>query len=62
MSSAGHTVLETNLSALKSNFLFLKSKLNPNTKFLAVVKAFAYGSNPEIISKYLQDLNVDYLA
>lgn len=56
------TVLEIDLKALKHNFEFLKSKLNPNTKFLAVVKAFGYGSDAIEIAKYLQELNADYFA
>lgn len=56
------TVLEIDLNKLKHNFEFIKSKIQSKTKILAVVKAFAYGSDAETISLYLQDLNVDYLA
>ena len=56
------TILEIDLKALKHNFEHLKSKLKNNTKFLAVVKAFGYGSDASEIAKYLQDLNVDYYA
>jgi alanine racemase len=62
MPKAQETVLEINLNTLKHNYEYLKSKLQPNTKFLAVVKAFAYGSDAEEVAKILQDLNVDYLA
>ena len=62
MSKAKETVLEIDLSALTHNFNYLKSKLQPQTKFLAVVKAFAYGSDAVEIAKHLQKLNVDYLA
>ena len=62
MPKAQETVLEIDLKALKHNFEHLKSKLQPNTKFLAVVKAFAYGSDANEIALYLQDLNVDYFA
>lgn len=62
MPKAQETVLEINLKALKHNFQHLKSKLNNDTKFLAVVKAFAYGSDACEIANYLQDLNVDYFA
>jgi len=62
MSKAQETVLEIDLKALKHNFEYLKSKLQPRTKFLAVVKAFAYGSDALEIANYLQDLNVDYFA
>ena len=62
MLSAHETVLEIDFSALTHNFNYLKSKLKLNTKFLAVVKAFAYGSDAVEIAKHLQKLNVDYFA
>ncbi len=62
MPKANETVLEIDLGALTHNFNYLKSKLQPNTKFLAVVKAFAYGSDSVAIAKHLESLNVDYLA
>lgn len=62
MPSAKETVLEIDLGALTHNFNYLKSKLQPKSKFLAVVKAFAYGSDSVEIAKHLQKLKVDYLA
>ena len=62
MPKAQETVLEIDLKALKHNFEYLKSKLQPSTKFLAVVKAFAYGSDAIEIANYLQSLNADYFA
>lgn len=62
MSKAQETILEIDLSALTHNFNYLKSKLQAETKFLAVVKAFAYGSDSVAIAKHLQNLNVDYFA
>ncbi len=62
MSKAEETVLEIDLKALKHNFEFLKSKINKPTKFLAVVKAFAYGNDADQIANYLQELGVDYFA
>lgn len=62
MSKAQETVLEIDLSALTHNFNYIKSKLQPQTKFLAVVKAFAYGSDSVEIAKHLQKLKVDYFA
>lgn len=62
MPKARETVLEIDLNALKHNFDYLKSKLKNDTKILAVVKAFAYGSDPNVIANYLQELNVDYFA
>jgi len=43
MPKAKETTLEIDLKALQHNFEYLKSKLKPSTKFLAVVKAYAYG-------------------
>ncbi len=62
MPKAEETVLEINLNALRHNFEYLKSKIDSNTKFLAVVKAFAYGSDSCEVARYLQDLDVDYFA
>ena len=62
MPKAQETVLEIDLKALKHNFDHLKSKISPNTKFLAVVKAFSYGNDAVEIARYLQDLNIDYFA
>lgn len=62
MGKAHETILEIDLKALKHNFSYLKSKLQPKTKILAVVKAFAYGSDAIEIAKYLETLDVDYFA
>ncbi|GAA3566959.1 alanine racemase [Snuella lapsa] len=62
MPKAQETVLEIDLKALKHNFEYLKSKLNDTTKFLAVVKAFAYGNDANTIAKSLESLNIDYFA
>ena len=62
MPKATETTLEINLNSLGHNFEFLKSKLKGNTLFLAVVKAFAYGSDATVIAKCLQKTGVDYFA
>lgn len=62
MAKAQETILEIDLNALEHNYNYLKSKLKKNTKFLAVVKAFAYGSDAVQIALRLQKLNVDYFA
>jgi len=62
MPKAQETVLEINLNALRNNYTYLKSKIDPSTKFLAVVKAFAYGSDAVTIAKYLENLGIDYFA
>lgn len=61
MSKADETVLEIDLGALRRNFHYLKSKLNEETKFLAVVKAYGYGSDPVAIANTLAP-KVDYFA
>jgi len=62
MPKANETVLEINLTALGDNFQYLKSKISPGTKFMAVVKAYAYGSDAIEIAKELVRLGVDCLA
>ncbi|MFM1879481.1 MAG: hypothetical protein RLZZ241_2347 [Bacteroidota bacterium] len=57
-----NTFLQINLGALAHNYSFLRSRLNPETKLLCVVKAFAYGSEAVAIAKKLEDLGADYLA
>ena len=52
------TVLEISIKNLKENFKFLKSKINPTTKFMAVVKAFSYGSDSKIISDELKKMEL----
>jgi alanine racemase len=56
------TVLEINLNAISHNFNFFKSKLKPNTKMMAMVKAFGYGSGGFEIAKLLEHHKVDYLG
>ena len=60
--SVKETTLEIKLENLKENFKFLKSRVSSSTKFMAVVKAFSYGSDSVIISKELEKIGADYLA
>ncbi len=62
MPKTNETVLEIDLKALEHNFNYFKSKIKSTTKFLGVVKAFAYGSDAIKIAKKLEQLQVDYLA
>lgn len=62
MSSIKETVLQINLDHLTHNFKYLKSKVNPNVKILAVVKASGYGSDASIIAKHLEKIGADYFA
>ncbi|TDQ08179.1 bifunctional UDP-N-acetylmuramoyl-tripeptide:D-alanyl-D-alanine ligase/alanine racemase [Pedobacter metabolipauper] len=56
------TVLEIDLNALAGNLQFYKSKLRPEVKIMAMVKAFSYGSGSFEIANLLQYHKVDYLA
>ncbi|MFT5917160.1 MAG: alanine racemase [Flammeovirgaceae bacterium] len=56
------TRLEVNLDALQHNLNFYKSLLQPETKLMVMVKAFAYGSGSYEVAKLLQYNRVDYLA
>ena len=58
MISANETILHVDLNKLKQNFNYLKNKVAPKTKIIAVVKAFAYGHGDIEISKKLESLNV----
>lgn len=62
MDKVGETTLEIDLSALEHNYWHFKSKLNKGTKFMAVVKAFAYGSDMVAVAHKLEALKVDYFA
>lgn len=56
------SVLEIDLSAIEHNLKFFGSKLQQNTKILAVVKASGYGSGACEVAKFLENLGVDYFA
>jgi len=62
MPKTSETVLELDLNALQHNYNYLKSRIRSSTKFLAVVKAFAYGADAVEITKKLEKLGVDYFA
>jgi alanine racemase len=62
MRKATETILEIDLNALDNNYRYLTSKLKPETKILAVVKAFGYGSDSVVIAKELIDLGINYFA
>jgi alanine racemase len=55
------TVLEIDGKALTHNLNYFKQKLQPETKILAVVKAFGYGSDGVQVAKFLED-KVAYFA
>ena len=55
------SILEIDGKALAHNLNYFKNKLNQNTKILAVVKAFGYGSDGVLVADFLKD-KVDYFA
>lgn len=59
---AHETVLEINLNALTHNLKVYQSLLKSETKIMAMVKAFSYGSGSFEIANTLQFNRVDYLA
>ncbi len=56
------TFVEVNLSAIRNNLSFCKSKLEENTKVLAMVKASSYGSGIDEMGVYLERIGVNYLG
>lgn len=59
---AHETVLEINLNAVVNNLNYYRSRLEPSTKIMAMVKAFSYGSGSFEIASMMQFHQVDYLA
>jgi alanine racemase len=55
-------VVEIDLNALVNNLNYFKAQLNPATKVMVMVKAFAYGSGSIEIANLLQYHQVDYLG
>jgi alanine racemase len=56
------TVMEINLNAVVHNLNYFRSRLNPSTKIMAMVKASSYGSGSYEIANVLQFQQIDYLA
>jgi alanine racemase len=56
------TVLEIDLNAVAHNLKQYQQLLKPDTKLMAMVKAFSYGSGSYEIASALQFHKVDYLA
>ncbi|MFH1004980.1 MAG: bifunctional UDP-N-acetylmuramoyl-tripeptide:D-alanyl-D-alanine ligase/alanine racemase [Bacteroidota bacterium] len=59
---AHETILEINLNAIIHNMNYFRSKLTSETKIMAMVKAFSYGSGGFEIANILQYHRADYLA
>ena len=56
------TVLEINLNSITHNLNYYKSKINPTTKIMVMIKAFGYGSGSFEIAKLLEYHKVDYVG
>lgn len=56
------TVLEINLNALTHNLNYYRSKLQPGTKLMVMVKAFGYGNGGVELAKLLEYYKVHYLG
>jgi len=56
------TILEINLNAIAHNLKQYKALLQPQTKIMAMVKAFSYGSGSSEIANILEFNNVNYLG
>lgn len=56
------TVMEINLTAITNNLNYFKALLNPDTKILAMVKAFSYGSGTYEIANLMQYQRAHYLG
>jgi len=56
------TVLEINLNAILHNINVHKALLKPQTKMMAMVKAFSYGLGGYEIAEFLQHHHIDYLT
>jgi alanine racemase len=56
------TVLEINFDAMFHNINYFRSKLNPTTKLMCMVKASAYGSGSVEVALAMQHYGCDYLG
>ena len=56
------TVLEVRLNAFTENLNFYKTFISKETKVMAMVKAFSYGSGAYEVASHLENLGVNYLG
>ena len=56
------THLEINLNAMGDNLDFFKRQLKPETRTMAMVKAYGYGSGGHEVAHFLEQKGVNYLA
>ncbi|WP_373058053.1 alanine racemase [Zunongwangia sp. H14] len=62
MPEAHETVLEIDLGALAHNYRTIRSKVPADVKFMAVIKAYAYGNDSVSFARKLEELGANYLA
>ncbi len=51
-----------NLAAIKTNLTLMRKRLSPNTRFMVIVKALAYGTDDVQMAKFLDTCDVDILG
>lgn len=56
------TIMEVNLDAMIHNLNYYRSRINPGTKLMAMVKASSYGAGKVEVASALQFNHVDYLT
>ena len=56
------TRIEIDLASLRHNYSYLRKKVAPSVKVMAVVKAFGYGSDAGAVAQELEIQGVDYFA
>jgi len=56
------TIMEVNLNNLVDNLNYFRSRIRPNTKLMAMVKAASYGAGKVEVANALQYNHVDYLT
>lgn len=56
------TRLEISLSALRSNFDYIKSTVGKQTGIIVMLKALGYGAGTFELARLLQDVNANYVA
>jgi alanine racemase len=56
------TRLEVDLNALRNNLNYYRSRLQPSTRMMAMVKAFGYGTGAKEVAQLLEENRVDYLG
>jgi len=51
-----------NLAAIQNNINMIRQLLDPGTRLMIMVKAFAYGTDDERLAKYLDSIGIDILG